>query len=75
LAETNEPVILVTVNAEARAYPLQILTWHEIVNDTVGDLPLVVTFCRCATLQLPLSAWSTARCSVSAPPAVCDTAT
>ncbi|MEJ2600322.1 MAG: DUF3179 domain-containing protein [Anaerolineales bacterium] len=40
-----EPVILVEVGQEARAYPLQILIWHEIVNDTVGGLPLVVTFC------------------------------
>ncbi len=40
-----EPVILVQVGVDARAYPLQILTWHEIVNDTVGGLPLVVTFC------------------------------
>jgi hypothetical protein len=40
-----EPVILVEVNQEARAYPLQILTWHEIVNDTLGGLPLAVTFC------------------------------
>jgi hypothetical protein len=41
----NEPVILVAVDEEARAYPLQILTWHEIVNDTVGGLPLTITFC------------------------------
>ncbi len=41
----QEPVILVEVAAEARAYPLQILMWHEIVNDTVGGLPLAVTFC------------------------------
>jgi hypothetical protein len=40
-----EPVILVEVGDEARAYPLQILIWHEIVNDTLGDLPLAVTFC------------------------------
>jgi hypothetical protein len=43
--EPVEPVILVQVGQESRAYPLQILTWHEIVNDTLGDLPLVVTFC------------------------------
>lgn len=43
--EPVEPVILVEVGNEARAYPLQILIWHEIVNDTVGDLPLAVTFC------------------------------
>jgi hypothetical protein len=36
---------LVQVDGDARAYPLQILTWHEIVNDTVGGLPLTVTFC------------------------------
>ncbi len=41
----NEPVIAVEFNGDARAYPLQILTWHEIVNDTVGGVPLIVTFC------------------------------
>lgn len=40
-----EPVVRVQVGEVARAYPLQILTWHEIVNDTVGDLPLMITFC------------------------------
>ena len=28
-----------------RAYPLQILIWHEIVNDRFGGLPVAVTFC------------------------------
>jgi hypothetical protein len=41
----NEPVVTLEINGDARAYPLQLLTWHEIVNDTVGDLPVVVTFC------------------------------
>ncbi len=41
----NEPVIFLERGGDARAYPLQILTWHEIVNDTVGDVPVVVTFC------------------------------
>jgi hypothetical protein len=41
----NEPVILFEHKDDARAYPLQILTWHEIVNDTVGGLPIAVTFC------------------------------
>ena len=41
----NEPVIALEINGDARAYPLQILTWHEIVNDTVGEVPVVVTFC------------------------------
>src|SRR6516162_7016645 len=32
----REPVIELVVNGQARAYPLQIMVWHEIVNDTVG---------------------------------------
>ena len=28
-----------------RAYPLRYSTWHEIVNDYVGDIPFTVTFC------------------------------
>jgi hypothetical protein len=41
----NEPVIALEVDGDARAYPLQILTWHEIVNDTIADVPVIVTFC------------------------------
>ncbi len=41
----NEPVISLEVGGEAKAYPLQILTWHEIVNDVIGELPVSVTFC------------------------------
>ena len=40
-----EPVIAVEVDGEARAYPLRILMWHEIVNDTVNGRPLAITFC------------------------------
>lgn len=40
-----EPVIFVEIDGEARAYPLQILMWHEIVNDRLGDTPIAVTFC------------------------------
>lgn len=43
--EPVEPVIFVRVGDDARAYPLQVFMWHEIVNDIVGDVPLVVTFC------------------------------
>lgn len=41
----NEPVIALEIGDDARAYPLQIITWHEIVNDEVGGRPVVVTFC------------------------------
>jgi hypothetical protein len=43
--EPQEPVIEVVIGEEARAYPIQILMWHEIANDTVGGVPVVVTFC------------------------------
>jgi hypothetical protein len=43
--EDTSPVMVVDVDGDVRAYPLAILTWHEIVNDTVGGTPLVVTYC------------------------------
>jgi hypothetical protein len=43
--EAREPVVALELNGDARAYPLQILIWHEIVNDTVGGTPVAVTFC------------------------------
>ena len=41
----NEPVIATEINGDAKAYPLQIITWHEIVNDTLGGVPISATFC------------------------------
>ena len=41
----REPVISVAIGGEARAYPLRIMIWHEIVNDTVGGVPIAVTWC------------------------------
>ena len=43
--EGPEPVIAVTVGEDTRAYPIQILIWHEIVNDRIGGVPVAVTFC------------------------------
>jgi hypothetical protein len=40
-----EPVVVFTHAGEARAYPLAILMWHEIVNDDVGGQPVTITFC------------------------------
>ncbi len=40
-----EPVLVFELNGDARAYPLPILVWHEIVNDVVGGTPIVVTYC------------------------------
>ncbi len=41
----NEPVISFSQGDEHRAYPLQVLIWHEITNDQVGGVPITVTFC------------------------------
>lgn len=41
----GEPVLSLTVGEETRAYPLQVMTWHEIVNDTVDGTPVAVTYC------------------------------
>ena len=43
--EPQEPVIAVGVGGDWRAYPIQILVWHEIVNDTLADAPVTITFC------------------------------
>jgi hypothetical protein len=41
----SEPVLAVELGDQVRAYPLQILVWHEIVNDTLGGRPIAVTYC------------------------------
>jgi hypothetical protein len=41
----NEPVIVFENGGVSRAYPLQVLTWHEIVNDVVGGRAVTITFC------------------------------
>jgi hypothetical protein len=43
--EDDEPVLAIEVDGEARAYPIQIMTWHEIVNDTVAGRPVTVSYC------------------------------
>lgn len=41
----QDRVLGVVLNGEARAYPLRILNWHEIVNDIIGPSPVVITYC------------------------------
>ena len=43
--DPREPVVALVIDGDARAYPLAMLMWHEIVNDTVGGEPVTVTFC------------------------------
>ena len=43
--DEKEPVIALEIEGEAKAYPLSILIWHEIANDIIGNVPVVVSFC------------------------------
>ena len=43
--DDREPGVLLDLDGDARFYPLSILTRHEIVNDTVGEIPVAVTYC------------------------------
>ena len=40
-----EPVLALEINGDARAYPLRVMTWHELVNGTVGGVPVTVSYC------------------------------
>ena len=42
---SDELAIGVVVNGEAKAYPLGIMNWHEIVNDTIGGMNVTVSYC------------------------------
>ena len=42
--EGGDKVIGVKIGNEAKAYPIKILNWHEVVNDTIGGEPVAVTF-------------------------------
>jgi hypothetical protein len=41
----REPVLAISVDGDSRAYPVQIMTWHEIANDVIGDVPVTVSYC------------------------------
>lgn len=38
-------VLGMVYQGQAKAYPINILNWHEVVNDRFGDEPVVITFC------------------------------
>jgi hypothetical protein len=53
ILEDPELVVGLNINEDIRAYPLQILVWHEIVNDIVGGVPVAITYCPlCFTNQI-----------------------
>jgi len=47
-----EPVISLAIGDDARAYPLSVLIWHEIVNDVVSGVPVAVTYCPLCNASL-----------------------
>jgi hypothetical protein len=51
--EDSDLVVGLNINGDIRAYPLQILVWHEIVNDKVGNTRVAITYCPlCFTNQV-----------------------
>jgi hypothetical protein len=51
--EDSDLIVGLNINGDIRAYSLQILVWHEIVNDKVGETPVAVTYCPlCFTNQV-----------------------
>jgi hypothetical protein len=52
VVEPKEPVIELVARGRARAYPIQILIWHEIVNDEIAGVPVAVTFCPLCNTSL-----------------------
>ncbi len=41
----DELVFGVEIGGDARAYPLRILDWHEMLNDVVGGVPVTLAYC------------------------------
>lgn len=51
--EPDDTIIAYEKDGVTRAYPFRILIWHEIVNDTVADLPIAVVYCPlCGTAMV-----------------------
>ena len=43
--DTDDKVLAVQIGSEAHAYPIRAMGYHHIVNDTLGNTPIVVTYC------------------------------
>ena len=41
----SDLVVGAEVNGDARAYPIRIIAWHEMVNDTIGGVPVSLAYC------------------------------
>jgi len=43
--KSSDRILGLIVNGEAKAYPIRILNWHELVNDSVGGKDVLVSYC------------------------------
>ena len=41
----DDLVFGVEINGDARAYPLRIMGWHEMFNETIGGVPVALAYC------------------------------
>ncbi len=46
----NEGVLGTVIDGQAKAYPLQLLRYHEVVNDTINEVPIAACYCPLANL-------------------------
>jgi hypothetical protein len=43
--DDNDRVLGITIDGVSKVYPIKILNWHEVVNDSIGDISFTVTYC------------------------------
>jgi len=43
--KANDRVLGISIGGKAKAYPIPILNWHEVVNDSLSDQPLLISYC------------------------------
>lgn len=54
--DDDAAVVGLVIGGEARAYPLAIIDWHEMVNDVLGDVPVALTWCTLCGAAIPYRA-------------------
>jgi hypothetical protein len=43
--DPDDPVFGISIHGDSRAYPLRIIDWHEMANDTIGGVPVSIAYC------------------------------
>jgi hypothetical protein len=54
--QAEEPVFGIELGGAARAYPLRILDWHEMANDTLGGVRFSLAYCTLCSAGIPYAA-------------------